>query len=83
MLHELAQFTNTMTQSYEAFDFNGAMQALQHFTANTLSSFYFDVIKDRLYNDPQNSLSRRTAQTVLAAVSRLISLSRGCQIFVF
>jgi isoleucyl-tRNA synthetase len=69
MLYELGNFTNTMTQAYDAFDFNGAMQALQHFTANTLSSFYFDIIKDRLYNDPQNSLSRRTAQTVLAAVS--------------
>ncbi|CAO3658029.1 unnamed protein product [Umbelopsis ramanniana] len=75
MLHELAQFNNTMTQSYEAFDFNGAMQALQHFTANTLSSFYFDVIKDRLYNDPQNSLSRRTAQTVLAAVLNAYTLT--------
>ncbi|KAH8548878.1 Isoleucyl-tRNA synthetase [Umbelopsis sp. PMI_123] len=75
MLYELGNFTNTMTQAYDAFDFNGAMQALQHFTANTLSSFYFDIIKDRLYNDPQNSLSRRTAQTVLAAVLNTYTLT--------
>lgn len=69
MLYELGRFNNSMTESYDAYDFNGAMQALQHFTSNTLSSFYFDVIKDRLYNDSQTSLARRTAQTVLVTVS--------------
>lgn len=68
MLYELGKFNTTMTESYDAFDFNGAMAALQNFTSNTLSSFYFDIIKDRLYNDSQNSLSRRTAQTVLLTV---------------
>ncbi|MDO8986620.1 MAG: class I tRNA ligase family protein, partial [Coriobacteriia bacterium] len=31
-----------------------------------LSSFYLDVLKDRLYSDGADSLSRRSAQTVLA-----------------
>jgi isoleucyl-tRNA synthetase len=69
MLHELNRFTSTMTEAYEAYNFNGAMQALQNFNSNALSSFYFDVVKDRLYNDTQDAVSRRTAQTVLAAVS--------------
>jgi isoleucyl-tRNA synthetase len=41
------------------------MQHLQNFTTNQLSAFYFDVIKDRVYNEPQNASSRRMAQTVL------------------
>ncbi|GAB5593821.1 isoleucine-tRNA ligase [Umbelopsis nana] len=75
MLYELGKFNTTMTESYDAFDFNGAMAALQNFTSNTLSSFYFDIIKDRLYNDSQNSLSRRTAQTVLLTVLNTYTLS--------
>ncbi|CAO3688567.1 unnamed protein product [Umbelopsis vinacea] len=75
MLYELGRFNNSMTESYDAYDFNGAMQALQHFTSNTLSSFYFDVIKDRLYNDSQTSLARRTAQTVLVTLLKTYTLS--------
>lgn len=41
------------------------MHHVQHFTTNTLSAFYFDVVKDRLYNDKTDAASRRTAQTVL------------------
>lgn len=41
------------------------MQHLQNFTTNQLSAFYFDVIKDRVYNEQQNAASRRMAQTVL------------------
>lgn len=42
-----------------------ALHHILHFTTNDLSAFYFDIIKDRLYNDHRTSLSRRTAQTVL------------------
>ncbi|KAF9968088.1 hypothetical protein BGZ70_006750 [Mortierella alpina] len=38
---------------------------LQYFTSTTLSSFYFDVIKDSLYSDAEKSLQRRSIQTVL------------------
>lgn len=44
-------------------------QNIQNFTNTTLSSFYFDTIKDRLYNEPASSDSRRMAQTVLYEVS--------------
>lgn len=42
-----------------------AMHHIQNFTTNDLSAFYFDVIKDRLYNERQAGLARRSAQTVL------------------
>ncbi|ORY90370.1 isoleucyl-tRNA synthetase [Syncephalastrum racemosum] len=65
MLHELHGFGQKVTECYDEFAFNRAMHHIQHFTTNTLSAFYFDVIKDRLYNDKADAASRRTAQTVL------------------
>ncbi|CAO3617646.1 unnamed protein product [Cunninghamella blakesleeana] len=65
MLHELYKFDQVVKNSYDNFLYNRAMQSIQNFTTIQLSSFYFDVIKDRIYNNELNSSSRRMAQTVL------------------
>lgn len=52
-----------------------AVQAIQNFTNTTLSSFYFDIIKDRLYNESAASESRRMAQTVLYEVLKSYTTS--------
>ncbi|KAI8971969.1 tRNA synthetases class I-domain-containing protein [Mycotypha africana] len=65
MLNELYKYNNRITRSYEDYAFNRAVQTIQNFTNTTLSSFYFDIIKDRLYNEKKDSASRRAAQTVL------------------
>ncbi|TES85632.1 isoleucine--tRNA ligase, partial [Candidatus Aerophobetes bacterium] len=44
------------------------------FATNELSSFYFDVLKDRLYTFPPDSKGRKSAQTTLWHL--LISLSK-------
>lgn len=44
-------------------------QAFHTFNNNILSAFYFDVVKDRLYNDAKQGTNRRNAQTVLFRVS--------------
>jgi isoleucyl-tRNA synthetase len=48
---------------------------LNAFVTVTLSSFYLDVLKDRLYTSPRASIARRSAQTVLwrmaSSVARL------------
>jgi isoleucyl-tRNA synthetase len=36
-----------------------------NFATVDLSAFYFEVVKDRLYADPTDSLRRRSTQTVL------------------
>lgn len=54
---------------------NTVAQNIQNFTNSTLSSFYFDTIKDRLYNEAESSESRRMAQTVLYEVTKKKSLS--------
>lgn len=65
MLHRLAGFVEQMTQAYNQYEFHKLFQLIQNFCATDLSAFYFDVLKDRLYADGQDSLSRRSAQTVL------------------
>lgn len=52
-----------------------AVQTIQNFTNTTLSSFYFDTIKDRLYNEPESSETRRMAQTVLYQVLKSYTTS--------
>ncbi|KAJ2051027.1 isoleucine-tRNA ligase [Coemansia sp. S16] len=65
MLHELYHFKKAATTAFGKYEFFRATQALNHFTNTTLSAFYFDVCKDRLYASSSSSLERRSAQTVL------------------
>ena len=65
VLHRLAELDHKMRTGYDAFDFQGVFQALFNFCTVDLSSFYFDVRKDALYCDGDDSLVRRSAQTVL------------------
>jgi isoleucyl-tRNA synthetase len=43
-----------------------------NYCVTDLSSFYFDVLKDRLYSDGVDSVSRRSAQTVLAEILKAL-----------
>jgi isoleucyl-tRNA synthetase len=50
---------------YNSYDFHHVFHGLQHFCTVTLSNFYLDIIKDRLYSELPASRLRRSAQTVL------------------
>ena len=64
-LHKLNQLIETVTVAFENYEFYKYFQALQNFAAVDLSSFYLDIVKDRLYTAGKKSLSRRACQTVL------------------
>ena len=64
-LHKLNKLIEEVTQSFEAYEFYKYFQCLQNFAAVDLSSFYLDIVKDRLYTAGKKSLSRRGCQTVL------------------
>ena len=64
-LHKLNKLIEEVTQSFEAYEFYKYFQCLQNFAAVDLSSFYLDIVKDRLYTAGKKSLSRRACQTVL------------------
>ncbi len=56
-------------QAYRRFDFHVVYRTLYSFLIVDLSSFYLDVLKDRLYISPQRSQSRRAAQTALFLIT--------------
>ena len=59
------KLTATMRDAYEHYDFSRAYHALYNFCVIDMSNFYMDVIKDRLYCDETDGLSRRSARTPL------------------
>ncbi|XP_061699154.1 isoleucine--tRNA ligase, mitochondrial isoform X3 [Syngnathoides biaculeatus] len=68
MLHLLREYSMKVTDAYSEFDTGRVIRLLQAFMTRDLSSFYFSVIKDRLYCDPEDSLGRRSCQTVLEEI---------------
>ena len=50
---------------YDNYEFHSVAHAINDFCVVDLSSFYFDIIKDRLYCDEADGLRRRSAQTAL------------------
>ncbi|KAL1920073.1 uncharacterized protein VTP21DRAFT_1219 [Calcarisporiella thermophila] len=75
LLHELYHFNKTVQEAYEQFAFNKVYQSLSQFTGTALSSFYFDIIKDRLYADDAFSRPRQAAQTVLYHILHTYTLA--------
>ncbi|MBI3096810.1 MAG: isoleucine--tRNA ligase [Planctomycetes bacterium] len=75
-LIRLRGLCTTVTKAMEAFEFHRAVAALHNFCAVELSSFYLDVLKDRLYTSAKHSRSRRAAQTVICEI--LITLAKMC-----
>ena len=51
--------------AYRDYEFHVISHAINDFCVVELSSFYLDIIKDRLYCEERNGLKRRSAQTAL------------------
>jgi len=64
-LHQFEMLKKKAVAAYEDFDFHVVFHRLYNFCGSTMSSFYLDIIKDRLYTAPAGSSRRRGAQTVL------------------
>jgi isoleucyl-tRNA synthetase len=69
VLHRLQEEIRDAIKAYDEYQFHRVAGRLVIFCNADLSSFYLDVIKDRLYCDPAGSKSRRAAQTVLYQLS--------------
>ncbi len=57
-----------ISTAYEEYEFHPIHQALNYFCGTTMSAFYLDILKDRLYCSGTDSRLRRSAQTVLYEV---------------
>ena len=76
-LGQLNQVIRDVREAYEQFEFYRVYQRIYQFCAVDLSSFYLDVLKDRLYAESPDGPDRRAAQFVLArlhdALTRLLA----------
>ncbi len=64
-LSKLSGLIQKVTEAMDAFEFHKAYQALYQFCVVEMSSFYLDILKDRLYTLSPDSRNRRSAQTAL------------------
>jgi isoleucyl-tRNA synthetase len=64
-LHKLQELVEKGRKAYEAYEFHVIYHTLYNFCTLDLSAFYLDILKDRLYTSPPQSVERRSAQTVL------------------
>ena len=64
-LSKFEELKQKIIKSYEAYEFHAIYQGLNYFCGTTMSSFYLDILKDRLYTSGTESHSRRAAQSVL------------------
>lgn len=76
-LMRLDQLIDKANAGYNAFDFHIVFHAIHNFCVVDMSSFYLDIIKDRLYCEAEDSVLRRAAQTtmyrVLSGLARLVA----------
>ena len=62
-----------VTAAYENFEFHKVYHLVYNFCTVELSSFYLDILKDRLYTFSVDSSERRSAQTVFHYLVRTLS----------
>ena len=72
MLARTRELTENVLAWYEAFEFHRVYHAVNEFAVVDLSSFYLDVLKDRMYTFAPTSLERRSAQTVLWQITETL-----------
>jgi len=72
LLVRLEQLVREVRAAYEAYEFHQAYHLLNRFCAVELSSFYVDVLKDRMYCDGGDWVSRRSSQTAMRRILETI-----------
>ena len=64
-LMHLQLLKKEVTAAYESYDFHVLYHAIHNFCTVEMSSFYLDIIKDRLYTSRADAKARRSAQTAM------------------
>ena len=72
MLSRTMEFAKNTMGHYEDFSFYKVCQEIFSFCNLDLSSFYLDILKDRLYTFSPNSIGRRSAQHVLLTIFKVL-----------
>ncbi|MDD5135400.1 MAG: class I tRNA ligase family protein, partial [Phycisphaerae bacterium] len=64
-MQRMQKLISEVTDGYENFLFHRVYTLIYNFCSVEMSSIYMDLLKDRLYCDGKDSLSRRSAQTAM------------------
>ena len=71
-MHKLEELKEKTTEYYDKYEFYSLFQEITYFCSMEMSSFYLDIVKDRLYCEGTTSIERRSAQTVLTEVLKVL-----------
>ncbi len=76
-LSRLTRLTQKVANAYEKYEFHTLYHAVHNFCSNDLSAFYLDILKDRLYISPKQSIAYRSARStmyqILEALTRMVA----------
>jgi len=67
-LHQLELLKEKVLSCYGEYEFHVLYHAVNGFCTVEMSSFYLDILKDRVYTSKADSLQRRSAQTVMYTI---------------
>ena len=65
VLEHTGKLQRDLIRAYQSYQFHVIYQRLHQFCVVTMSGFYLDILKDRMYTMQKNSHARRSAQTVM------------------
>ncbi|NQU74527.1 MAG: class I tRNA ligase family protein, partial [Candidatus Omnitrophica bacterium] len=72
-LSETYKLLESTTRFYDKFSFHDVFHSVYNFCVIQLSSFYLDILKDRLYISQKKSKERRSGQTALFEILNVIT----------
>ena len=65
MLAKLSSLQLQCDENFSQYEFSKCYNSIVHFTVADMSAFYFDIAKPTLFNFHENSIERKSSQTVL------------------
>ncbi|AHI29318.1 isoleucine--tRNA ligase [Marinobacter similis] len=72
MVDRALRLQEELQEDYQNYAFLRIYQKVYNFCESTLGGFYLDIIKDRQYTTPADSLARRSCQTALYHVAEAL-----------
>ena len=71
-LNRLYETNKKLRSAYDNFEFHAVYHTLHNFCVIDLSSFYLDILKDKLYVSAKDSASRRSSQTAMNEILNVL-----------
>ena len=72
-IKRVALLNQQIMDEYNNYSFHKIIHLLHNFCVNDMGGFYLDILKDRLYTMPTDSVGRRSAQTALHLISESLT----------